>query len=745
MHLAGLKSSLNFVDRSSDELNRERQCFFSACVGLQKKLQDFINTLTAKQNEVSALRRQACEFDAESLVNRDVLQAGIKLILSKADVLVQSIAKVERQNADLNGRQLVLEQTIKSALINKEHLQKQLSDVLEVRERFVKNKTELYQKLSNAESSQTQASRLLEVREEELLRLKNVRNHQSRQLKCLLQREYEGLDLVRQDQVAGTKAESELGHCRKRIDYVQVSFGTTSKRLESVASSIEQKTGDLSLQRSELLHCEKLLGETIERMKHNTAREAKFRSELQNTDSRLAPLIEECHGLSLQSESCESDVFALRSKVTEAETSFALTSQESDRMRYTVAKEDERKLTLLEKVRNLSDEIDRIRRVNSAAGRQPILIGANGESCLLGRLRMNEFLMDAHTQPDSLPLMVNKISELVGVLSTSQSNAEAGLASLGLLTSHLTNMRQTTVEACDQISDLRAFKARFLTSSVSNDLRGYADRVVMCFDALRLDKSDVLIIHHAISDLDGINRIARLSLCKNSLRDDAFSILALILNEFSYLCSLDLRENNFSPDLIELIAPLARAMSGITSVDRIVDPTGVQLQSHSGKVIRLLVDLRMQSAEPTRTDTLICSQYEPISQITEPGGCTSSAISEATAPNPFKLVVMSKAARKRGATRKAYAVMAQDKGAISPYIEYQSSLGERIAKKELYREKPGCHYVQNKTVPIRVKLHSSSRQSSSTDSSFDRQLAFSHVRVANKANRLGINYLPREK
>jgi hypothetical protein len=407
----------------------------------------------------------------------------------------------------------------------------------------------------------------------------------------------------------------------------------------------------------------------------------------------------------MHSDSCDSDRAAVAIELSEAESELTRNTREADRVTNEFNEEHGRKIPLMEEVNKLKNNIIRIRRMNSSTDRPPVLIEAAGESRLLDRLQINAFLRESQSKSDSLSLLVDKIAELLGHLTASRMRSDTELSSLGKLTTQLSVKRQQTVEACDKNSDLRTFKAKSLTTYIFIELNSSFANVEMCFNDISLVPSDVELIHREISDFRGMNRISKISLCKTSLSDDSISVLLLILNDFPYLVLMDLRENSFSNSCTVKFSSFLNGMAGITTVSRSVDSAGEKLIAYSGKVIRLTIDLCLQSSE----------MLQPGKESLAEAGKTSIVGNSASSVDE-------------------YASPAEPQTSV-PSLGYVEKAGLKVGERVL---PPVLASKSNIKSPKKIPI---SRQSSSTDSSFRRQVAVSQQTVSNKAHRLGIKTL----
>ena len=696
--------SLRKLHNSSQKSLMERE---SSTMGV--KLLEMTGDHASKQVEVTALRKQSNEFDAQSMVDRDVVSAGIKLMISKVETLVQSISKSDAQVSDLRGKLAVACESMQRTRAVKEGLENGLASILDEREKFLKNKTELFQRLRFAESSQALTLRMLESREVEYDRLVHLRNRQSLEIKSLRDKEYETLDGVRQAHVSLAKAESDLIHIRKRTDLLRTSLANCSRRFESVIRDIEAKADTLASERSQLVNNDKLLGDMAERIQLLIRRDSRCRSELEETQAILSPLLEECARLDMHSDSCDSDRVAIAIELSEAESELCRNTREVDRVINEFNEEHGRKKPLVEEVNMLKNNIIRIRRTNASTDRPPVLIEAGSESRLLDRLQINAFLRESQSKSNSLSLLVDKIAELLGHLIASRLRSDTELSSLGKLTSQLSAMRRQTVEAFDKMSELRTSKAKSLTTYIFNELNSNFANVEMCFNKVSLVPSDIELIHRKISEFGGIDRISKISFCKTSLSDDSLSVLLLILNDCPYLVLMDLRENSFSVSCTVKFSSFLNGIAGITTVCRIGDSPGEKLIAYSGKVIRLTVDLCLQSSD----------MMQPGKEWLAEAGKTSIVGNSATSVDES-------------------APSGEPQTAV-PGLGYVEQAGLKVSEKVLPRVLASKSSISSKK---RVPM---SRQSSSPDSSFRRQVAVSQQIVSNKAHRLGIKTLLHDK
>ncbi|KAF4699861.1 hypothetical protein FOZ63_025979 [Perkinsus olseni] len=252
------------------------------------------------------------------------------------------------------------------------------------------------------------------------------------------------------------------------------------------------------------------------------------------------------------------------------------------------------------KVQQLKNELAFIRREDGLdeSGRQrPILIHSN-DSTLVDKLQMNSFLYEAQQQRNPVPMLIEKIAQLLELLHFEQKAADRYLGDLAKSNSLVANLRQLNLELTGKKSGMTSFKAQLIGRVVQNQMDAASSSPSSSSSELVLtgllmqdrDLRDVMGLVRAYGVEDGIQG---LYLDKNLIDDNATTTLLTILHELPYLKYLDLSENQLSKEALNMVESQLRAMDGVTQTSHTADGL---LEVRSGNQIRLKVKIGEQGA-----------------------------------------------------------------------------------------------------------------------------------------------------
>merc|ERR1719238_2549460 len=115
-------------------------------------------------------------------------------------------------------------------------------------------------------------------------------------------------------------------------------------------------------------------------------------------------------------------------------------------------------------------ELDYIKRedmLDETGRTKPILI--ESESKLIERLQINEFLFSAQQARNPVPMLVEKISHILEMLHTAQTQSDLYLQDLQRSNSMLTALRQKNMSLYEKVQMCETWKMRALLKIASNE------------------------------------------------------------------------------------------------------------------------------------------------------------------------------------------------------------------------------------------------------------------------------------
>merc|ERR1719359_1197897 len=232
------------------------------------------------------------------------------------------------------------------------------------------------------------------------------------------------------------------------------------------------------------------------------------------------------------------------------------------------------------------------------SGRQrPILIQSN-QSTLLERLQINEFLYEAQQSRTPIPLIVEKVAQILELLHSAQSQADTYLSDVSKSNTLVAALRKKNMRLFEQVQEFEQFKTRPLIRFVGNQFEN-ASTSMIYLDGLHLTEREVQEIHNLMRQYEVLDKVNALVLSDNGLTDEIVNLLLQIIFSIPYLKQIDLRKNAFSPDAIKKFQQQCGNIQGVTSV---IWTKEQSLAVHSGNQLRLTVELAEQGAASTKPD-----------------------------------------------------------------------------------------------------------------------------------------------
>merc|ERR1712134_113968 len=229
------------------------------------------------------------------------------------------------------------------------------------------------------------------------------------------------------------------------------------------------------------------------------------------------------------------------------------------------------------------------------SGRQrPILIQSN-QSTLLERLQINEFLYEAQQSRTPIPLVVEKIAQVLELLHSAQAQADQYLADVSKSNTLVAALRQKNMRLFEQVQEYEQFKTRSLIRYAGNQLE--AGSVSMLYlDGLHMTEQEV---HNLMRQYEVLEQVRSLVFADNGFTDDLINLFLQIIFSIPYMQRLDLRRNAFSHDAVKKLQTHCQSIQGVTSVIWTKEQT---LAIHSGNQLRLTIDLAEQGAAQSKPD-----------------------------------------------------------------------------------------------------------------------------------------------
>merc|ERR1712054_410143 len=195
-------------------------------------------------------------------------------------------------------------------------------------------------------------------------------------------------------------------------------------------------------------------------------------------------------------------------------------------------------------------------------GDKPILI--ESESKLIDRLQVNEFLFSAQQTKSPVKMMVEKVSRLLVLLHTAQTQSDLYLQDLQRSNSMLTALRGKNMALYEKVQLCETWKMRALLKIVSNAFE--ARQVVkghvpakhrgesLYLDGLQYTNKELKEILRLIESYEKQEIVRLIRLQDNSLAKPSVPILCEIMGMCPYLKELNLNHNKLDEDACRELA-----------------------------------------------------------------------------------------------------------------------------------------------------------------------------------------------
>uniref|UniRef100_A0A0G4FI40 Uncharacterized protein n=1 Tax=Chromera velia CCMP2878 TaxID=1169474 RepID=A0A0G4FI40_9ALVE len=250
----------------------------------------------------------------------------------------------------------------------------------------------------------------------------------------------------------------------------------------------------------------------------------------------------------------------------------------------------------------LSSELAYIRREDllDENGRMRPLVIEAANSDLTDRLKINDFLARAQQHRNPVPMMVEKIAQLLEMIHDSQEAAETYMQDLAKANQVGSSMRVRNLSLFEKLQRAEEFQTRVHRQLLVNLFEAGLHKELP-LSGLELSKKDLeelgkLAAEHSCSD-----NVVSIDLRNNGLTDEDAPRICMLLENFAYLKSLKVSQNHLTGGGIRQIEERVRAIPGVTFAQLKADPP-MRIEAHSGNQHRLTVEVHLQTRAPPQEE-----------------------------------------------------------------------------------------------------------------------------------------------
>merc|ERR1712151_671683 len=199
------------------------------------------------------------------------------------------------------------------------------------------------------------------------------------------------------------------------------------------------------------------------------------------------------------------------------------------------------------------------------------------ESKLIDRLQINEFLFSAQQTKNPVKMLVEKVSHVLEMIHTAQTQSDLYLQDLQRSNSMLTALRQKNMSLYEKVQMCETWKLRALLKIASNefevrqDVKGHnkaKDGSALYLDGLQYTNKELEELNKVITNYMKQDSVKEIRLQDNALDKSAVPALCSLINLCPYLTRLDLKSNKLDESAINDIQSYLERVPGVTSVQK---------------------------------------------------------------------------------------------------------------------------------------------------------------------------------
>lgn len=600
-----LKNENDRLQSISDEYDRMKAAGDQQMLGANTEILKMQEELRNASNETDQLQSAAKNFAAQAKVDIESLEDTLAQAKQKNVGYLQQIQHNEVNEHRLAETLQGLKDIFEELTVQKKSLRMQLDGDQAQRDKWCKSRAEVTRRLETLEATREQLRQALEAAEQANSQMQQENQSGAENFRQMGDKVYALMDQLRLNQVE-LKKQEQAGKDKQ-------------KRIEALDKQLQSLQGKLSIEVDAKLAAEaeaRSAGQmqALLQKKHKKLNEAMtlaLRSQ-EKTEKRQQELTDKGNALTTQNaylasrvDGQEEDKAALKAELRKLQDDLRQSTQSHQQLATQHTNlEDEVNVLDGEKAA-LNAEIEYIKRedmLDDTGRTKPILIESN-ESKLVERLQINEFLYSAQQARNPVPMLIEKVSHLLELLHTAQTQSDQYLQDLQRSNNMLTALRQKNMSLYERTQLCETWKMRALLKIVSNEFelrpsvpglhhRGQFGGHTLYLDGLQYTSKELDELQKLITAYNKQESVMKLRLQENSLSDESVEALIQIMSLCPYLNCLDLKGNRIQDSGIERLQAHLEIIPGVTNVMR--DPKTKDLRARSGNQLRMQIVLEDQ-------------------------------------------------------------------------------------------------------------------------------------------------------
>jgi len=561
-------------------------------------------------NECEQLKEADRNFQAQARADIEALEKKLQTAKDKNVEHLQQIQHNEVHEHRMGEGLVKLKEQLDELSYQKKGIRMQLDVDVEHRDKWQQSKLEVEKRRETLDKTVEALRASLRSAEEHNRKMQEDNKHGADNFRQLGDKVYSLMDQLRVNQLDLKKQENGGVEKSKRISVLDKQAHTLQVDLQTEVDAKLQAEAEArgAAQMQALLQKKnKMLEEALQ-----LALKAQ-----EKVEKRLAELQEKAHSLQTQNEYLatridgnEEDKGALKHELRRLEDELKQTTAIHVQVAQQATELEDKANDLEAEKAALVAELDYIKRedmLDETGRTKPILI--ESESKLIDRLQINEFLFSAQQTKNPVKLLVEKVSHLLELLHTAQTQSDLYLQDLQRSNSMLTALRGKNMALYEKVQLCETWKMRALLKIVSNafeqrdKIKGHAVNPnrgnALYLTGLQYTNKELKELLRMISSYGKEEVVKEIYLQENALARPAVKVLCDIMALCPYLTMMNLNSNKLDEDAVRELQAYIERVPGVTSVLR--DPVRGDIIAKSGHQVRITIKLENQ--EPPDDET----------------------------------------------------------------------------------------------------------------------------------------------
>mmetsp|Transcript_50668 Transcript_50668/g.82233 ORF Transcript_50668/g.82233 Transcript_50668/m.82233 type:complete len:842 (+) Transcript_50668:105-2630(+) len=591
------------LQKISDEYDYIKLTGNQQLTGAYTEIAKFEEEFRNAQNETAQLQEAELNFAAQATADIEALESKLSGSKSKNVGFLQQIQHNEVHEHRLAEGINRMRDTLDELTVQKKGIKMQLDMDVDVRDKWVQSKAEVERRKDALDKMVEALRQALRAAEDQNQKMQGENRSGGDNFRQLGDKVYALMDQLRQHQMDLKKSESTGLEKKKKIEVLDKQAQALQQFLQMEVDSklaAEAEARNAAQMQALLQKKNKMLEEALQ-----LALKAQ-----EKVEKRLMELREKAEALQTQNEYLatridgnEEDKGALRYELRRGEDELRHATSTNGQLVQTHSETEDKYNDVEAEKAAVKAELDYIKRedmLDESGRTKPILI--ESDSKLIERLQVNEFLYSAQQARNPVPMLVEKISHILEMLHTAQTQADLYLQDLQRSNTMLTALRSKNMNLYEKVQMCETWKMRALLKIASNEfemrqtVKGHMkakDSHALYLDGLQYTNKELIELKKVITNYMKQDLVKEIRLQDNSLDRTAVPLICDLIDMCPYLQRIDIKRNKLDDKALQEIQTYIERIPGVTSITK--DPATGDLRAKSGNQVRMIVSLEDQS------------------------------------------------------------------------------------------------------------------------------------------------------